>query len=297
MVGRAELGVGLVSIPSHDLPWLYELETCPSTNTWALAQMQQLPHGAVVFTRRQTQGRGQQGRSWSAPPGVVTASFVLKGLSTLAGLSLAAGLAVIYAVEDLLPNCRNQLKLKWPNDVLVNRRKLAGILCEAASGPQLAQKLAQKSVVVGIGLNRWVNFAAMATEPTSPFSELSNRAISLHQLTRSVPDELILLGQLRHYLLQVADLFSESDRATSPVQKRPLGLEVLLPALRERDVLLHNRIRLTLPQKTLVGTAAGIDPVGQLLLQTDDGLRACSAGRVDWGDGGNGDVIARNTLF
>ncbi|MFM7427608.1 MAG: biotin--[acetyl-CoA-carboxylase] ligase, partial [Elainella sp.] len=276
-----------------------ELDTCPSTNTWALEQIQQLPHGAVVFTRRQTQGRGQQGRLWYAPPGVLTASVVLKGLASLAGLSLAAGLAVIYAVEDLLPDCGDRLKLKWPNDVLVDRRKLAGILCEAASAQQ---------VVVGIGLNRAIEFEVSEFEisefGTSEFeiselgtrateldavSVLAGRAISLHQLSRSVPDEIALLRQLRHYLLQVADLFSAGDRASLRSQ-RPVGLEVLLPALRQRDALLHQPIKLALPQATLNGIAAGIDGRGQLLLQTESltatesSLRAFSSGRVIWAE-------------
>lgn len=286
-------------VPNPDLPWLYELATCPSTNTWALAQIQQLPHGAVVFTRQQTQGRGQQGRSWYAPPGVLTASLVLKDLTCLAGLSLAAGLATIYAVEDLLPDCQNRLRLKWPNDVLVDRRKLAGILCEAAAPEQ---------VVVGIGLNRWVEFGAnesgeLATGPEvprpKPLVDLSRQAISLHQLSRSVPDEIALLRQVRHYLRQVAELFAGNPaqfktdfRTGSKVRsQRPVGLELLLPALRQRDALLHQPIKLSLPQETLSGIAAGIDATGQLLLQIrgPDGnseriLRAFSSGRVEWGE-------------
>jgi BirA family transcriptional regulator, biotin operon repressor / biotin---[acetyl-CoA-carboxylase] ligase len=58
--------------------WLYYLKSCDSTNTWALNRLDDLPPGAVIFTHQQTAGRGQHGRNWYAPPGTITASFILK---------------------------------------------------------------------------------------------------------------------------------------------------------------------------------------------------------------------------
>jgi BirA family transcriptional regulator, biotin operon repressor / biotin---[acetyl-CoA-carboxylase] ligase len=254
---------------NHPQPvWLHEVETCPSTNSWAIEHASQLGHGAVVFTAKQTAGRGQQGRVWHAPAGVLTASFVLDHLpvTQLPGLSLAAGLATIYAVEDLLPESQGMLKLKWPNDLLLNRHKLAGILCEATSRASAPNA----RVVVGIGLNRCANF----NQPDLHHTGALTNAVSLHQVCESVPDEMALLQNLRHYLLQVASILTRS------------GLATLLPELRHRDALLNYAVTLELPQETVKGQAIGIDAQGRLLIAeaTQDAIsvRAFASGRVSW---------------
>ena len=102
-------------------PWLIELETCPSTSTWALEHCAALAHGACVWTQRQTAGRGRGGSSWKAPAGVLTASFVLHLKTATPQLSLAAGLAVCHAIEDLCPGMH--VGLKWPNDLWLVKDK------------------------------------------------------------------------------------------------------------------------------------------------------------------------------
>ena len=259
---------------SKDLPsWLRWVEQCSSTNIWAIAHAADLSHGDVVFTRQQTAGRGQQGRIWHSPPGVLTASFVLDRLPTaqLPGLSLAAGLAVIYTIEDLLaiqPSDRSGLlRLKWANDVLIDRRKVAGILCDATS----SQSSGTARVVVGIGLNRCVDFA----EAGLTSSEIG-RAASLHQFFPVVPDEFDLLERLRYYLLQLADLLSKTVPGRS-------GLALLLPELRRRDALFDRPIRIELPGESVFGQAAGIDDLGRLLLRLpDQQIRAFISGHVLW---------------
>lgn len=256
---------------SENLPlWLHRLETCPSTNTWAMSRIKALKHGDVVFTRRQTAGRGQRDRIWYAPAGVLTASFVLDSIpgAQLPGLSLAAGLAVIYAVEDLLVNLRDTLRLKWPNDIWIEKRKLAGILCEATTDGK-----GSSSAVVGIGLNHRADFTQ---------SELDARAIanviSLHQVCDRIPDELSLLERLRHYLLQASAILSRSDR---PLESS--GLTSLLPELRHRDGLRDRTITLELPDGNISGQAAGIDAFGRLLVRLPNGqVRTFTSGRVQW---------------
>ena len=248
--------------------WLHWVEQCASTNTWAMDCAAQLHHGDVVFTRRQTAGRGQHGRTWYAPAGVLTASFVLDRLPIfqLPGLSLAAGLAVVYGVEDLLPSCLGRLQLKWPNDVLIEQRKLAGILCEANSG----QFSSSTRVIVGVGLNRCADFAQAGLDEKAVGS-----AVSLHQVSNSVPDELPLLERLRHYLIQVADILTRTSEDS--------GLAALLPELRRRDALFDRSITIDLAGKTVSGQAAGIDAYGRLQLRLPDG-RVCTftSGRVLW---------------
>jgi BirA family transcriptional regulator, biotin operon repressor / biotin---[acetyl-CoA-carboxylase] ligase len=253
-----------------DLPdWLHWVETCESTNTWAIANATALTHGDVVFTTNQTAGRGQHGRSWYAPPGVLTASVILDGLpvSQLPGLSLAAGLAVIYAVEDLLPNLQDELRLKWPNDVWRQERKLAGILCEATSGSK-----GHSRVVVGIGLNRCADFS----------NTNLNNAISLHQVSITVPDELSLLERSRHYLLQASSILSCKDLRADDGSELS-GLAALLPELRRRDGLLGRPITIESTEGRFTGQAAGLDASGRLLLRLPNArLQAFTSGRVVW---------------
>jgi BirA family biotin operon repressor/biotin-[acetyl-CoA-carboxylase] ligase len=255
-----------VEQPAERPEWLYWLEQCPSTNTWAIAHLAKLEHGAVIFTQRQTAGRGQQGRIWHAPSGVLTLSIVLNQIPVehLPRLSLVAGLAVIYAIEDLAPDLQESLRLKWPNDVLANRRKLAGILCES-----VVSSSTQGRVVVGIGLNRQVNFCQPDVDP-----QLSKTAISFHQITASIPDEFSLIQRLRHYLLQTAGLMRwqrASDANPQDLTQSSAGLTPLLPALRQRDALLGQPITVELPGERLSGYGCGISDRGYLLLALPDG--------------------------
>jgi len=250
-----------------DLPdWLHWVDSCPSTNTWAATHVDHLPHGAVVFTRHQTAGRGQHGRIWHSPPGVLTASFVLDfPIAQLSGLSLVIGLAVIYAIEDLLPDQRGRLRLKWSNDVLIAGRKVTGILCEASGG-----RSRQTRVVVGIGINRCVDFVQAGLS-----SEQVGKAISLHEIAGLVP-ELALLERSRHYLMQVRDIVAQKCDST-----QFLGIVPLFPELHQRDGLRDRPITLELNGEAILGQAIGFDDQGRLLVRSpSDIIRAFTSGRI-----------------
>ncbi|MDO9244542.1 MAG: biotin--[acetyl-CoA-carboxylase] ligase [Rhodocyclaceae bacterium] len=134
-----------------DADWLAE---CDSTNAVLLARAEAgAPAGAVVIATKQTAGRGRRGRAWiSAPGDSLTFSLLWRFLpgTAPAGLSLAVGLALAQALEKVGAGPpRNQgaaIRLKWPNDLLLEGRKLGGILVELLPGaPHVA--------VIGIGLN------------------------------------------------------------------------------------------------------------------------------------------------
>ncbi len=102
------------------------------------------PHGTVVTAAEQTEGRGRQGRAWSAPAGkALLYSAILRPLGERPLLPLAAGLAVCETAERLADGV--ECTVKWPNDVLLEGRKLAGILIEARPQDDWA--------VIGVGLN------------------------------------------------------------------------------------------------------------------------------------------------
>lgn len=113
-------------------------------SAWARAGA---PHGALVTAERQTAGRGRRGRTWSSPPGGdIYASVVVRPRSAAAGLG-ALGLAAAVGLREGLGAMGVPVRIKWPNDLLVAGRKVAGILCEmrwVGSTPE---------VVVGFGIN------------------------------------------------------------------------------------------------------------------------------------------------
>jgi BirA family biotin operon repressor/biotin-[acetyl-CoA-carboxylase] ligase len=198
------------------------------------------PHGTLVTADRQSAGRGRQGRAWTAPPGsAVLMSLVLRELSERnAALPLAAAVAVCEALEPV--DCR----IKWPNDVWVERRKLAGILVEGR--PQ------EGWAVLGIGLN-------VSTSPDELPEELRATATSLR-----------IAGLERDRDEVIESLLAALDRRlTQPARE-------VLTAWRERDALLGERVR----WRGGEGTAAGIDDGGALIVETAGNQVKLDAGEV-----------------
>ena len=212
------------------------LRATGSTNDRARALAQAgAPHGTLVTAGEQRSGRGRQGRTWSAPAGqALLMSLVLRGEHEL--LPLAAGVAVARA-------CGDAARLKWPNDVLVDGRKVAGILAEAR--PQAGW------AVLGIGVN-----VAVRLDELPP--ELHATAGTLGLGTGDV--EAVL-----------ARLLGELDAVLA------LAPEALLAAYRERDALLGRAVGWAGGR----GVAAGIDGGGRLLVDLDGGGQApLDAGEV-----------------
>jgi BirA family transcriptional regulator, biotin operon repressor / biotin---[acetyl-CoA-carboxylase] ligase len=182
-------------------------------------------HGTLVTADEQTAGRGRQGRSWATPPGVaIAASLVLRDFDDL--LPLRAGLAVAdIAGENAL--------VKWPNDVWLDGRKVAGILAESRSDAGWA--------VLGIGVNVAVDVASLP------------------------PDAAAVAGTLG----RARDEVEPTLQALLEALARRLGEErgSALAALRERDALLGASVR----WQDGRGTGAGIADDGALLVTLPDG--------------------------
>jgi BirA family transcriptional regulator, biotin operon repressor / biotin---[acetyl-CoA-carboxylase] ligase len=238
--------------------WLHQLDHCPSTNTWAIEHSETLIHGDVVFTTRQTAGRGQHGRQWQSPDGVLTASFVLDRfpVDRLPGLSLVVGLAIIHAVESLLPGLAGELKLKWPNDIWLDDRKLGGILCESSiRGMAIFTR-----VIVGVGLNCQVDLASLSAPAMSLEQALIQRG-----MVGDVPRSVEFLATMRQCLVH----FTQMPLA---------GFESMQ---RSRDLLCGRTVTLEINDERLMGKAIGINPQGQLQVQMADGsVRSLYSGRI-----------------
>ena len=192
------------------------------------------PHGTLVTADEPSAGRGRQGRTWSAAPGeAVLLSIVLRALDEL--LPLRAAVAVAESVP--MPT-----RIKWPNDVWIGGKKVAGILVEGR--PQ------EGWAVLGIGLN-----VATRTFP----EELSETATSLALEGATLSREEVL-----------ETLLTSLDRllAASPAD--------VLAAWRERDALLGARVAWNGGR----GRGAGITDAGALRVETDSGIVELDAGEV-----------------
>jgi BirA family biotin operon repressor/biotin-[acetyl-CoA-carboxylase] ligase len=220
------------------------LRQTASTNAFARELVGRgAPHGTLVSASEQREGRGRQGRSWAGAPGrSLLCSWVIRDPSPL--LSLAAGVAVAETVDaslraswgdnhtlvGLSPH-EDQAQIKWPNDVLVAGRKVAGILVEGR--PQ------ERWAVLGIGIN-----VAVRLQDLPP--ELSERAGTLGLGPDDVERVLTRLLTALDHSLAVSD--SE-----------------VLDGVRRRDALLGR----TVNWDGGTGTAAGIDESGRLLVDVD----------------------------
>jgi len=131
------------------------LPEVPSTNSYAMNLLKNvnLPEGTVVQTAKQTQGKGQRGSSWMADPtSNLTVSIILKPtfleLKNQFYLYLISALACYDTMAEILNNSQFDIKIKWPNDILVNQKKIAGILIE---NNILNNQI--NGCVIGIGIN------------------------------------------------------------------------------------------------------------------------------------------------
>jgi BirA family biotin operon repressor/biotin-[acetyl-CoA-carboxylase] ligase len=192
------------------------------------------PHGTLVTAAEQSAGRGRQGRTWSAPRGrAILCSLVLRNVPRL--LPLAAGIAVAEVAGT-------DARVKWPNDVLIEGRKVAGILVEGR--PQ------EGWAVLGIGLN-------VAVRPDDFPAELRERAGTLGLEPDAIEPMLTrLLDRLEDWI------------AADPGS--------VLDAVRGRDALLGEQLRWAGGQ----GRGAGIDGDGRLVVITERGRVELDAGEV-----------------
>lgn len=230
------------------------LETVTSTNA-LIAQRGPAPADEVqvCFANEQTAGRGRRGRVWQSPSGEnIYLSLGLGiggGFQVLDGLSLVVGSAIAGALEQLeVPG----VTLKWPNDVLVDGRKLAGVLIELNG--ELEGRV---NVVIGVGLN--VHMIA-APDVDQPWASLAT--LSPETCWRRVD----IAAALITHVVAAMDAFA--------IQ----GFDGFHAAWQQRDAL-YGKELVTVPGGE-VGEGAGIDASGSYLLKTSEGVRVVRAGEL-----------------
>lgn len=234
------------------------LERVSSTNMALMkAALDGAAEGTVVCAEHQSAGKGRRGRYWHAVLGGSLTFSVLwrfeNGLQSLAGLSLAVGLAVARAINRHTPHA---VRLKWPNDVLVDYRKLAGILVEVQGDLHGAA-----FAVVGIGLN-----VRMSPEQRDAVDQA---VVDLHEMGVSVGRNQLLADCLQELHLMLR-LF------------RAQGFSALRADWMALDAYADKAVSLKLPDsKGVVGMAAGVDETGAFLLRDpQSGIHAYSGGEI-----------------
>lgn len=231
------------------------VEETGSTNADLLAALGRLAAPALLIARTQTAGRGRAGRSWLSAPGKsLTFSLAWKfqvPLQALIGLPLAAGVAIAEALEMFSVDVR----LKWPNDVLHEGRKLAGILIETASAGSAGASWA----VIGIGINM-----ALDDEQVAQIGRPVARIPWLAEL-----DQDMLMATLLNRLAQAMEQFEREGLAAFVQRWNALHAYVGKPVMiLDNGKMLHE------------GTAVGVDGIGRFLLDTAAGRIAIMAGDV-----------------
>ena len=233
-----------------------------STNSDAMALARDgAPEGTVVVADHQTAGRGRRGRTWTAPAGAsLLVSVLLRPPAPLVGgVGMAVGLAMAEAVEELTGV---DARLKWPNDLLVADRKLAGILAEAdwpagstaSGGYRPPRPTDRAAVVAGVGIN--VNWPAELPD------DLAATAAALNHLVDGPVDRAaLLIGFLRRLDARYGALVAAGAPAA------------LLADWRDRSATLGRRVRVDLGTEDVDGLAVDVTGEGHLVVETADGQR------------------------
>jgi BirA family biotin operon repressor/biotin-[acetyl-CoA-carboxylase] ligase len=235
---------------------LVSLETVGSTNDEAKRLAREgAEDGTLVWAREQTKGRGRSGRSWASPPGNLYLSLVLRpdcAPADAAQLGFVAALGAGAALAQVLPPMID-LRYKWPNDILLNRRKVAGILLETES----AASGRLEWLVLGLGIN-------VAQRP----AETAFPATSLHEEgATEATVEAALEAFSRHFMNWVNRWL---DDGFAPVRE----------AWRTSAIGIGEAIRVRLPNEEIDGIFEDIDADGALLLRVGGAVRRITAGDV-----------------
>ena len=236
---------------------IHYYEVTDSTNLRAKQLAEEgKPHGTLVVADRQDAGRGRRGKSWTSPPGIsVYMSLILKPQikpQSASMLTLIAGLAVARALKDY---AGVSPQIKWPNDIVVHKKKVCGILAELSTEVEEIHY-----VVVGIGIN---------VRNTEFPEEISSIATSLLLEGKDKIKRAELIGAVCESFEHYYGIFSETNDLS--------GLK------EEYDKYLVNKgrqVRVSDPMEYFEGEAVGITDLGELIVDTEKGRRLVFAGEV-----------------
>jgi BirA family biotin operon repressor/biotin-[acetyl-CoA-carboxylase] ligase len=218
-------------------------DTVDSTNRWLLDEARHgAPEGLVAVADHQTAGRGRRGRSWSAPAGSsLLVSVLLRpriDTQRVHVLTMAAAVALRAAIDEV---AGVRADVKWPNDLVVGDRKLAGVLAET----ELTTDGDIRAVVIGVGANvEWAEFPPELAEGATACNLEAGRAV----------DRADVLAAFLDRLSEQLD-----------------DLDAVPAAYRAALATLGRRVRVDLGVRAIEGTATDLDDAGRLVVTSEDG--------------------------
>jgi BirA family biotin operon repressor/biotin-[acetyl-CoA-carboxylase] ligase len=227
---------------------IHFFETVSSTNTIALERAEKAPEGTVVIADSQDKGRGRLGRIWISPPGVnIYMSIILRPQLTPKDGSLITIMSAVACATALRSITGLEITTKWPNDLMINNKKMGGILTELKT-----QQHKITSAIVGIGIN--VN------------AEVSDFPEEMKQTATSLKNETAVFYSREPI---VAEILNEMDRWYKTMIT--LEKETIVQAWKSLTSTLGRQVVVVTPHETLKGSAESIDNEGMLLLRLPSG--------------------------
>ncbi len=227
-----------------------------STNSELMNAREELVSGDALVAEIQTQGRSLRGTQWLTSIGtniMLSMAFKFPSLQHLLGFSLAVGVATVSALEFAGVK---DVKLKWPNDVVINDKKVAGILIESVPGDEGEEVFA----IVGVGLNvhHSESIDKLIDRPYTDLEELG------YDITR---DELCI------------KLINEIKYAASNFRKQRLA--PFLDTWNRHDSLLGRQVEVVISShRTVKGRVSGVNNLGELILESNSGRTAIRSGHI-----------------
>lgn len=239
------------SLPEHQL---IIQSVIPSTNQYLLDNITNLEKGSLCLAEYQSAGRGRRGRQWHSPFAgqiIMSLYWTFDRKTDLNGLSLVVGVAIVEALKQMQAQ---DIHLKWPNDILLQGRKLAGILLEVANKPN-----GLHNIVIGIGVN--LSLGKQGKQIDQPWAELCE---ILPHLDRN---QLLvnMVKSLRQHLTQF-----EQQGIDVAFQQKWASL----------DQFMNTEVQIISENHIVRGIAQGIDQRGYLRLLTEQGVQYFNGGEV-----------------
>jgi BirA family transcriptional regulator, biotin operon repressor / biotin---[acetyl-CoA-carboxylase] ligase len=239
-------------------PLILRFDSLPSTNLEAARRaVAGAPEGLCVVAREQTAGRGRQERHWVSPKDAgLYFSIILRPRIEQSGWPFLTLMTAVVVHDALLDACSLETDIKWPNDILVNGKKLCGILAETV------ETSFGRAVVVGIGIN-------LTSKSYSP--DLNGIATSVEAATGKSPEVEAVLEVLVRVLMTHYQLLQHRG-----------GPETIIGEWSARSSYAEGRrIRVSESKENFSGITRGLEPDGALRVETDDGeIRIVRAGDV-----------------
>jgi BirA family biotin operon repressor/biotin-[acetyl-CoA-carboxylase] ligase len=223
--------------------------TAESTQTLALSLAEKYPSsdGTVIIAEQQTSGRGRENRKWLSPKGGIWLSVILRPMIPTSKINLLPFAAAVAVYDSIKKTTRLNPKLRWPNDIMIEDKKVAGILIDVSM-----EAMQINYAIIGIGINVNVDSSAISSQleraikVTSLSDELGHK-MSILDLTKEI------LQRLEYYYMQVKN--------NAP--------HTIIEQWKKRSDIFHRKIRVINKDGTIEGVVLDVDDDGSLLVRTN----------------------------